>query len=951
LAGVDGLLEREAELERLGVLMGAARERRGSALLIEGAAGLGKSALLDAGGRAAHESGFQVLRARGGELEHAFAWGLVRQLLEREVTEAGEHRRATLFSGAAAHATPIVGAAAPADEAGAAPVDALALEHGLYWLLSNLAEERPLALLVDDLHWGDVPTLRFLVYLTRRLEGMPIAVVGAVRLGEPGASGALMDALRSESLVESTELEPLGHASVEGLVNGELGREAEPEFVRACHEVSGGNPFLLSELLRTLADEGAEPTDASAARVREVGPVGVSRSVLLRLARLPAKVTALAQAVAVLGVGAELREAAALADLGDADADQAADALTEARILAPERPLQFMHPLVRNAIYTDLPAARRAADHKRAAKLLAAADAAPERVAGQLLLSEPGGDEWVAATLRAAGQNALARGAPEAAVEYLDRALTEPPPADERAGVVRALGTGRFLAGGRTGPAAGAELLREGLDETEEPHEWAAGALELAVMLIILQRASEAVSVLERAIAQLPADDPLASRVEAFLAGAAQSDISTASLLDGRLADAERLRGESPEERLLLATLAYRCANRGDSASAAVALAERAVAGGRLFAEQPVDAIELIYAVMPLILAERFETAGMAIEHFFARARSRGAWNSFSQASWLRACLNHRRGALGEAVTDARNARSAHEIVGVPVTLGLLLDILVDRGELDVAQAELESADIDEALISATTLEPLFFLAGRGRLRIAQGELDAGLTDLLELGRRCERWGDANPAQFSWRSDAALALVRLGDRDEAQRLAEDELERARRFGATRAIAIALRALGIAEGGTAGIDRLLEAVSVLEGSPALLTRAQVLVELGAALRRANRRTAAREALSEGHEVAERCEAGALLERARDELGAAGSRPRSVIRTGAAALTPSERRVCRLAADGLSNPEIAQALFVTRSTVESHLHSAYGKLEIASRRELARALEPAGAAPDA
>lgn len=152
-------------------------------------------------------------------------------------------------------------------------------------------------------------------------------------------------------------------------------------------------------------------------------------------------------------------------------------------------------------------------------------------------------------------------------------------------------------------------------------------------------------------------------------------------------------------------------------------------------------------------------------------------------------------------------------------------------------------------------------------------------------------------------------------------------------------------LGVVVGGEEGLRRLEQAVAKLEGTPRKLDHAHALVEFGAALRRANRRSEAREPLRRGMDVAHRSGARPLAERAREELLACGARPRRLVLSGVESLTASERRVAQMAAEGMSNPEIAQALFVTRKTVETHLGHAYSKLEIGSREELAEALRGA------
>jgi DNA-binding CsgD family transcriptional regulator len=230
----------------------------------------------------------------------------------------------------------------------------------------------------------------------------------------------------------------------------------------------------------------------------------------------------------------------------------------------------------------------------------------------------------------------------------------------------------------------------------------------------------------------------------------------------------------------------------------------------------------------------------------------------------------------------------------------------------------------------------------RARLRIAAGETERGLAELLAVGDRLERFGVRNPSHSAWRSQAALVLSGRGDGAEARRLVRAEIEIARCWGASRPLGAALRAAGLIEGGADGLDLLRESVDVLAASPALLERAKSLTELGAALRRANHRAQARPLLHDGLELADRCGAQPVAERAHAELVATGARPRRLVRTGLDSLTPTERRVAQMAAEGQSNREIAQALFVTPKTVEMHLAHAYRKLDIQARSQLARAL---------
>jgi ATP/maltotriose-dependent transcriptional regulator MalT len=314
----------------------------------------------------------------------------------------------------------------------------------------------------------------------------------------------------------------------------------------------------------------------------------------------------------------------------------------------------------------------------------------------------------------------------------------------------------------------------------------------------------------------------------------------------------------------------------------------------------------------------------------------------------MRSHLAHRRGRIADAEADAQAAVDVMRLQGwaLPAPVAYLIDALIERGETDKAAVELEEFGLHLDLPDVLYYIPAFI--SRGRLRLERGQARQGLEDLLEAAHLMERWGTPNMVGFHQRPYAAIALARLGDEDEARRLAEEGLALARAWGTPGAIGIALHARGLIEGGDDGIELLRESVSILERSQARLEHARSLTELGAALRRANRRSDAREPLREALDRAHRCGATALAERARTELAATGAKPRKAMLTGVESLTASELRIAKMAAEGLGNREIAQALFVTVKTVETHLGHVYQKLDIDSRKALPAALEPTGSA---
>ena len=454
-----GLIEREKELAVVEHLLAEAGDRRGGLLVLEGPAGIGKTELLQAVHARAGEVGMPILRARGGELERDFAYGVIRQLYEPLIASAGAETRSRLLAGAAALAAPLFSLSEVASSADADP--AYGTLHGLFWLTANASDERPLLVSVDDLHWSDLPSLRFLAYLVRRLEGLAALVVATIRTGEAQADSPILDDLRSDPSATVLRLEPLSVAGTAALVRGQLESEPATEFSGAVQSWTAGNPLLIRQLLSAAAARAIEPTAAGVRDLEQLAPEGVARFVLRRLAPLGPRTVALARAIALLGEDADASRAAALAELSYEEAVQALHALRRIELLADGDPPGFVHPLVRRAIVDSVPPHEREAAHARAAELLAESGVTAARVATHLLAVQPRGrPEPVVGVLRDAAREALAHGAPEAAAAYLSRALAEPPPDEERGYVLLELG----VAEARTRAEDAATHLLEALD-------------------------------------------------------------------------------------------------------------------------------------------------------------------------------------------------------------------------------------------------------------------------------------------------------------------------------------------------------------------------------------------------------------------------------------------------------------------------------------------------------
>jgi DNA-binding CsgD family transcriptional regulator len=928
------LLEREAELRALDAALRDSAAGRGGIVLVEAATGLGKSRLLAEAAALAAGRGARVLSAGGGDLERDLPFGVALQLFEKPVSRFDDAERERFFSGSAVLAAPLVLEGTPVPEGLSASL------HGLYWLTANLAEERPLVLSIDDVHWCDPSTLRFLVYLAQRIQELPITALLAVAAGHPPDPDPLLDELRAHPATTIVSLEPLSEEAVARGLRESVLPDAEPLFARACHEVTRGNPLLLAELAVELAIREVVPEDGNAKVVRRLAPESLSAAVLVRLRRLGEGAPELARAIAVLGDGAELRHAAPLADLPVERAIQLADALMGAGVLRREPGLSFVHPVVRVAMDADRPEFERAEAHRRAAGMLMDEDASLERVAPHLLAGRPDNDPRAVEVLLEAGKRALAGGAPDSAIRLLRRALDEPPPPERRADVLVALGR----AEGAAGDPSAIERLTGALELIGEPTGRAAAALDAGRLLLNHARWDDAARTLERGIKDVDGtDDSLRASLEAAYVVAARAVPAgedgppPAALEDAALES-------TVSGRLILARAAAARALRGTSAAEVHQLATRALGGGALLRDETSDGIGFYLAVFALTVAEDLQTAELAAATAVEDAQRRGSVLGFATACHFRSLAVLRRGRIPDAAADSVNALEARAY-GWRRSLGAAVAVqaecMLERGELDEAARVVESL-MDEKGTSRGDPRDFRFVGIRGQVRLLQLSPAIALEDLLEAGRLLNELGGDNPAIYPWRSLASAASLALGDRAEARRLAEEEVSLAADFGAPGAHGRAFGALAATADGADALELRREAVRVLESSQAALDRARALIELGATLRRATRRRDAREPLKLGLDLAGRCGARALAQRAREELVAVGARPRRDAATGRDALTVRESQVAGLAAQGMSNREIAEALFVTVKTVEWHLKHAYRKLGVGSRRELGAAL---------
>jgi DNA-binding CsgD family transcriptional regulator len=929
------LLDRRAELDAVSRLLDDVAEGTGGLVLVEGDAGIGKTGILRAAGGLAAARGMRVVSARGGELEADLAFGIARELLAAELHAGGPR----LPDDAAALAGPVLSAAPRPEDT---TTDAFGALHGLYWLVAALGADRPTLVVVDDAHWADLPSLRFLSYLARRIEGLAVGLLVANRPAD-GDRRDLLRILADDPCARVLRPRPLGDAAVHALVSGSFDTVVEPAFSAACRAATGGVPFLLRELLSEAAEVGIDPRTTSVDELAAVVPPTVTHSVAARLSRLPAGASDLARAVAVLGDGGDPRRAGRLASLDPTQVGPLVDELVEARIFGPSASPEFRHPLVRAAVESGIGPAVLADMHGRAAALLRAEGADLGALVSHLLVSAPRGEPGTVDDLMAAAREADGRGAPDTAVTYLRRALAEPPEPGRRSSVLMQLGLAELRAGF---PTAGAHLAAAAAAAVE-PVARCRVNLRLARALTFSGRIPDAIALAEQTLGDLGARDvDLGMQVEAELLIAATQDLATRPVAERRHAG----RTEDPEPTgrgacMLLSVMALEQVVRSGSRDRAADLARKSLTGGWLFDQEAT--VALPSALTSLALSGHARRAVTVWNEVVEGRRSRADIRGFAHASAFRGHASHLTGDLETAIADARAVLElAAESPLLAVASGYAATWLtfasIDTGDLDTAEREL--ALVPPALSAGAPAVGQHLLCARGRLRLAQGRYADAVADLIECGHRLARWGSHGTAACPWRAPLVLALHGLGE--DTTHAARDAVRTARQWGVPAMVAEALRAAGTARGRADGLAMLRSAVEAAAEGESPQERSRCLTALGGALRRSGARVGAREPLTSALDIAASCGAHALVAEARAELVATGARPRRIRTSGWDALTATERRVARTVMDGATNRAAAQALFVSEKTIESHLANIFRKLGVASRSQLRSQMTDAG-----
>lgn len=908
---------REPELGRLtglfpGVLGGTA-----ASAVLAGEFGMGKSAILRAAAALAADAGFTVAMATGSRLESHLAGGLVRQLADAlEGPEAPPRPPVAELCGTAGEG------------------EALDL---FFRIVRDATDRGPLFLGIDNIHLADAWSMRCLAYLRNRVLDRPVLLVLTSVVGYPQhREVSLLDMVGSTPL--TITLNGLGDAAaaeILGLAPGEL--------ASACREATGGNPVLL-QALRPRLLPGADP--------HELGSSLIGQVLTTRLQEFP-HTPAILHAAAILGEDAGFDLLARLAGVDELDALQAIDTMVRLHVLNNSDQPALTYSFVRNSLLKDMPQTTRAVNHSRAAKLLTEAGALPERVAAHLLEATSIRIPWAVDVLRLSARDAVFSGRPELAARHLRRALEERLTSGRRMAVLLQLAHAEF----QFDPPGAARRVREAVDTVGNRETAAYIATAMLLSLCGGQDARLGISAAGQIAARLDAGGP---------------DAVWPLLCMTYLAEAGSRLGPPPEfrdfeeqwapltdpaaQRSRSALLALDAVRSGESVQDAVghfadALSQAGDSAPRGVPERSGDGGELFEQHYFFTLA----TAVLADEPAHVDRLCRvldverepwdvhvphGALPTLARGIALQASGDLQRASVHfESLLRRFDERGATTICPVGVLCAAkLVECWVDLGRFEAATSLLDRMDF---VASQGLFTHTYLLYARGRLRVATGYTRFGFEDLLSCGRRLAHHGMRFPGFVPWRAHAARAALALGQTDDAARLAEEDINASARWGAARPLGTALTTLGLVREDDEAERALQKAITTLRSSPARLQLATALTELGTLQARHGQSEKAIETLRQAVELSEQCGARPLARRAAEELRSA-RRALTPAKDNEHGLTRQENRIAVMAAQGLTNREIATALHLTRRTVELHLSGAYRKLGIPGRAELGGAL---------
>ncbi|MGX1915031.1 AAA family ATPase [Streptomyces phaeochromogenes] len=967
------LRERREELELVAAEAERARAGSGRLVLLRGATGTGRTALLEAAAEQAEAAGMRVLRARCSPDQTSVPFDTVFQLL--------------------AHGPGFESAAGEEPDPPGTPPHR-GRPARLWRLLRSYADDAPLLLAVDDVHLADESSRRWLVDAVRRIDQLPVLMVVTERSQydiDPPADG-LVHTL-SPALVRTRTLAPLSADSAAELVRSALGRPAPAEWVDDCVRAGAGSPLLLRALLDDVVSTAPEDTPAVLPdNCAALYPGSYAAAVSWWLDSAGPTTTEVARALAALDDDEEDNEKDGDGECGrgghgDADAGLLArmagadparvpgwlTAMTGLGLLRPGpagRP-RYAHPLLRDAVLSSWSGALRQAAHHRAAEAMLRRGDRAEAVAGQLLRSAPVGEAWATGVLLDAANLAVRDDRSDDALAFLRRALDEPMPDARRSVVLTELGSLEYATVRST---AGIPRLAEAMRLPGLPRDRVRAAVALGTALARRGEARAAVDVLRGLEDEhLTGHPDLVRTVQTASALLSDHDPGTRREVYRWLREtAER----SPQ---LVGTAGQALLVRYES-TAGLTSAASAMRRIRALLAQPADPLAegflLGTAAAVAQWADQLDEAERLVRRGLAGQRPSLLHPMHLALLNVQVDIAAARGAYAELLADPEALNPVAGRSDPANAQAHALIALVETGRTEEATRLADGFDLQNP---HDTWELNRFLYARGVLRAATGDPAGALGDFLECGRHQSARDVASPVVTPWRTASAECHLELGRPRQALALAEEELRLATVWSTPRVLGRALRVLGTATGGRRGLDLTERAVRVLRqgaggasagtpeatppeasldatsdgggsatpaGEPVETELIPALIAQGRLLTATGDRARAREALREAAERAERLGAVRMRASAEAALREGGARRAATARTGSGSLTASERRIAELAAQSRTNMEIAELLHLARRTVETHLTSAYRKLGIRRRAELGAALTDAG-----
>ncbi|MHB9857817.1 ATP-binding protein [Streptomyces sp. YIM S03343] len=884
-AASASLWERDAEIRLVAAALDelcADRSSAGSVLVFRGEAGLGKTALLAETRRLAELRGCAVWSARGAETLKSVPFTVLRQLLQPAlVTLLPEEAREYLGDW-----YDLAGPALGVTDPGERQADPQGVVDGLVAAVRRLVErEYPLVLLIDDAHWADQETLRWLAAFAERLGDLPVLVVVARRTVDVSGTGArLLDAVAAAARGPVSDLAALTPDATAGLTRATLGPHADAPFCREVWAVTAGNPYETVELLAKVLDTELEPVEAQAGDLRALNRSARGGGLVSRLKSLGIDATRFAWAAAILGTGITVALVAKLATMDERDAARCAELLCTARILTEPDPanrqpadgdLVFVHPLIATAVYNSIPEALRTAMHGIAAKVVTDSGSGAAAASRHLLQVHPDDDGEVVDQLREAAREHLAVGAPDAARRCLERALREPPASDIHAHVLYELGCATLL----TAPATTIGHLRAalgmpGLDSATRVD----AVVRLSQALLHNDQLEDAVRTVEAEAARHE-PGPVRLRLQAvqYMWEGIHAGEGTSPGRSERLAGlAATCTGRDNAERALLILRGFDALAHGENAEEVAELCDRTLVNGRLAPglgwTDTEWGIELL-----LMLANTYAYTDRLDR---AEALYTEALRTYETAGWSGGHLalahgyvglgHRRRGRLREAETSLREALRLAERVGRGLPLYWtaicnLIDTLLARGHVDEAWSVAERHGFKPPYPSMIVLpDPR---SVRGRLLLAAGRTADGICELEAAEKAAALRGHHNPVMVPWAIDLARALA-VREPARAAQLAADARRQAEHFGTDTAIGEALRCAAALETGQRAVRLAAQAMAYLAASPCQYEHAAACVEYGMAAR-------STPDLHRGLALARSCGADGLVAQAREALRANGA----------------------------------------------------------------------------